>query len=71
MPSSWDVLALCEDPGLSGHRCLRLPLENPQNFWYLLLYLLTFLDHHCISIYRLLLMSASSCTQVIFPEGLM
>lgn len=41
------------------------------NFWYLLLYPLTFLDHHVIFIFRLLLTSASSCAQVILPVGFM
>lgn len=56
MPSSWDVLA---SPSKST------------NFWCLLLYPLTFLDHHVIFICRMLLMSASSCTQVILPVGFM
>lgn len=44
MPRSWNALALFKGPVLSGHQYLRLPLGNPQ-FFNLLLYLLTFLDH--------------------------
>lgn len=69
MPRSWNALALSKDPVLSGHQYLRLPLGNPHIF-NLLLYLLTFLDHHIGFICKLLIISASSCGQVILTAGL-